>query len=577
MQIDVTTTAQFVPINQFCNWVLPQQVSIQNRGDYPVHFTAHWTATTADCIKIPAWRSHWIWLTQSIEGLSVISNGWTSSTIITALGEEVVAEAPPVPRNWLEAEYLLATNSLDTSGNWFDWTDTLVWYFAGYASLSTSSYISLWNVLNWEYTQPFTKWFWHKTTDNWANKHIFSKQNQSWVNQWTWIEMNNWKYWIWLYNATSATDNIRLETVSTFNDGDWHYVTFTYDWSGSYLWVTVYVDWVSVSTSLITYTWTITNSILNSESLQINWRWTSTDSTMECGLAKLRVYDRVLDLDEIEILYWDWIEFNPVWEINTLIVAWGGWAWAAAWAWGGGGGVIKETSIPIWLGSYTVTVGTWWLWSSSSSLQWDSGTNSLLFSYLAVWGGGGGSNLNSSGLNGWSGGWNWGTWNPWIIFWLWTSLQWNNWGVHALTAPAYWSGGGGGAGSVWANWTGTTWGNGWDGIADSISGSSVYYGWGGGGSTYDSNWTAGLGWLGWGWNGNISWSWVNWVDWLWWGGGWNGSDWAWNPLGNWGNGGSWVVIISYTTWEITATGGTITTSGGNTIHTFTSNGTFTVS
>jgi hypothetical protein len=36
------------------------------------------------------------------------------------------------------------------------------------------------------------------------------------------------------------------------------------------------------------------------------------------------------------------------------------------------------------------------------------------------------------------------------------------------------------------------------------------------------------------------------------------------------------VIISYPTGSITATGGTITTSGGNTIHTFTSTGTFDV-
>lgn len=43
-----------------------------------------------------------------------------------------------------------------------------------------------------------------------------------------------------------------------------------------------------------------------------------------------------------------------------------------------------------------------------------------------------------------------------------------------------------------------------------------------------------------------------------------------------GNGGSGVVIISYPTGSISATGGTITTSGGNTIHTFMGNGTFTV-
>lgn len=43
-----------------------------------------------------------------------------------------------------------------------------------------------------------------------------------------------------------------------------------------------------------------------------------------------------------------------------------------------------------------------------------------------------------------------------------------------------------------------------------------------------------------------------------------------------GAGGSGVVIISYPTGSVNATGGTKTTAGGNTIHTFTSNGTFTI-
>jgi hypothetical protein len=41
-----------------------------------------------------------------------------------------------------------------------------------------------------------------------------------------------------------------------------------------------------------------------------------------------------------------------------------------------------------------------------------------------------------------------------------------------------------------------------------------------------------------------------------------------------GGGGSGIVRIRYTTGSMTATGGTITTSGGNTTHTFTSNGDF---
>ena len=45
-----------------------------------------------------------------------------------------------------------------------------------------------------------------------------------------------------------------------------------------------------------------------------------------------------------------------------------------------------------------------------------------------------------------------------------------------------------------------------------------------------------------------------------------------NRIGS--NGSNGILIISYTTGTINATGGTITTSGGNTIHTFTSNGNF---
>jgi hypothetical protein len=51
-----------------------------------------------------------------------------------------------------------------------------------------------------------------------------------------------------------------------------------------------------------------------------------------------------------------------------------------------------------------------------------------------------------------------------------------------------------------------------------------------------------------------------------------GGDGGWNANG--GTGSSGVVVIRYVTAQMTATGGTITTSGGNTIHTFTSNGTF---
>ena len=59
-------------------------------------------------------------------------------------------------------------------------------------------------------------------------------------------------------------------------------------------------------------------------------------------------------------------------------------------------------------------------------------------------------------------------------------------------------------------------------------------------------------------------------------GGGGGGGMTYDPNYSGAQGGSGIVILSYATGSITATGGTITTSGGNTIHTFNASGTFTV-
>ncbi len=133
--------------------------------------------------------------------------------------------------------------------------------------------------------------------------------------------------------------------------------------------------------------------------------------------------------------------------------------------------------------------------------------------------------------------------------------------------------GGAGAGGAGTSGSGTTGGDGGIGLASSISGASVTYagGAGGGGSVTKgsgingggdgtasgtSSSTAGTANTGGGGGGGAN----------------NGGSGA--QTGS--NGGSGIVIISYTTGAMVATGGTITTSGGKTIHTFTSGGTFTV-
>lgn len=128
-------------------------------------------------------------------------------------------------------------------------------------------------------------------------------------------------------------------------------------------------------------------------------------------------------------------------------------------------------------------------------------------------------------------------------------------------------GGGGGDSAPGGNGGNPPAGNGGAGTANSISGSSVNYGGGGGGGAFTAGGrTPGSGGAGGGGSGNGGAG----TDGL--GGGGGGS----GATGPAGDGGDGAVIIRYLTSQMTATGGTITTDGLYTIHTFTSSGTFAI-
>jgi hypothetical protein len=129
------------------------------------------------------------------------------------------------------------------------------------------------------------------------------------------------------------------------------------------------------------------------------------------------------------------------------------------------------------------------------------------------------------------------------------------------------AGGGGGAGGVGGNATSNTAGNGGIGASNSITGSPVTYASGGGGGIIGK--TAGTASDG---GGGGSSSGTGAAGRPNTGGGGGGGGGA---IGAGGAGGSGIVIIRHPS-SIAATGGTITTVGGDTVHTFTSNGTFTI-
>lgn len=213
---------------------------------------------------------------------------------------------------------------------------------------------------------------------------------------------------------------------------------------------------------------------------------------------------------------------NSLFTVNALVVAGGGGGSNASGgvAQGGGGGggqVIAVSNFSVTSQSYTITVGSGGAQNSSSA----GGTSS--FSSLSATGG------NGAGINTSGGG---------------TSIN-----------------GTAGAGGTGLSPTG---GSGGVGVTNSISGSSIAYGGGGGGAIAGSATCGGTGG-----NNNAPGTTATANR----GGGGGGGGGGGN-IG--GTGGSGVVVISYPTGSLTATGGTITTSGGNTIHTFTTSGTWTI-
>lgn len=252
---------------------------------------------------------------------------------------------------------------------------------------------------------------------------------------------------------------------------------------------------------------------------------------------------------------------------SILVVAGGGSGGGSTGGGGGAGGVISTTQTLV-AKAYSVVIGAGGAIPGNQA-QGITGANSTFNGLIAIGGGGGGFSMSSGassyGLDGGSGG---GGQSYVGGFWAsgrGTALQGNTGGPLGMSGSPGGGGAGGSGGTVQVSGSA---GYGGPGLVSSISGLPVYYGGGGGGGGNPGG-SGGVGGGGagasstLGTNGTIN------------TGGGGGGGWAYAG-GNGGAGGSGIVIISYPTGTITATGGTITTSGGNTIHTFTSSGLFTV-
>ena len=259
-------------------------------------------------------------------------------------------------------------------------------------------------------------------------------------------------------------------------------------------------------------------------------------------------------------------------EVEVLVVAGGGGGGAGAAGGGGGGGVIYNRNFSVTPGSaLTVTVGdggTGKVYSVSNTAGGDGG-NSVFGSLTAIGGGGAGNrHSNEPGKNGGSGGGCGGSESVYSSG-TGTSGQGFAGGTGRPGGGNSAGGGGGGAGSAGqsspSNGLG---GNGGDGLGFNISGTFTYYGGGGGGGSHTGRSSGGLGGGGAGSENGPTYNAVAGTTNTGGGGGGGGGS-AGGQFG--GNGGSGIVIVRYQGSQ-KAIGGTVTTSAGYTIHTFTTVG-----
>lgn len=267
--------------------------------------------------------------------------------------------------------------------------------------------------------------------------------------------------------------------------------------------------------------------------------------------------------------------------VDYLIVAGGGGGAAGYGGGGGGGGGVLAATTTVSPGTaYSITVGAGgagypgyntggWIQNHGAN-----GAPSVGLSATATGGGGGGGGGTVAGYSGGSGGGG-GDSSPGGSGTVGQGYA-GGAGVPGSAGPNYGAGGGGGAGGVGSGGTNVAGGNGGTGASSSISGAATYYAGGGGGGTYNGG-TAGTGGNGGGGSGSNGSPAAGSATTNTGGGGGGGAGYnsgSPNASGGAGNGGSGIVIIRYLGGQ-RATGGTVTSSGGYTIHTFTVSGTFT--
>jgi hypothetical protein len=388
--------------------------------------------------------------------------------------------------------------------------------------------------------------------------YLVSKNSGSFPNWGVYLSGSGGSGKLWASYNISAAISCSVSSSTVFTTGSTYFTDTSFDPLGRRIYINVNGVYDAISTI-----GNNTGSLSTTGSLFIGNTSPSSSQAYSGSIFNTKVYEGVFQgFTNYRSISQRLQKVPPVRPLNALaLIVAGGGSGGDSIAGGGGAGGLILTEIPLTPNTYTVTVGAGGINAN--------GQNSSFGSYVAI-GGGKGGNFTANGNTGGSGGG--GGWQG--SGGAGTAGQGNNGGNNGSGGG---SGGGGGAGNAAAVGSTPPGGNGlYFALFDNL-GLGFPSGWfaGGGGGIRDSG-TDTQGGLGGGGRGATGTGAVDGTAGIANTGGGGGGGQR-NLVVNGKRGGSGIVIIRYPGPPI-ATGGTITSVGGDTIHTFTATGshTFTV-
>jgi hypothetical protein len=163
----------------------------------------------------------------------------------------------------------------------------------------STEYVTMGDVLGFEYDDPFSISCWVKTTD--AEAYIVSKLLGSTTFRGYGIALSSGQIAFSLINDNGSTLKAQIITTATYNDDKWHHIVCTSSGSGTVAGMVVYVDGVAVAVTTASDTLG-GNTILNAASFNIGSR--TDGSVLLAGrLDEVSVFDAELTPAEVTLLH----------------------------------------------------------------------------------------------------------------------------------------------------------------------------------------------------------------------------------------------------------------------------------